>query len=767
MKNRVVCALLVALSLLSSCNRDPEAAKKRYVENGNKYYDKGKYKEALIMYRNALKRDLKYGEAYYRSALAELKLQRFVDAARNLQRAVELQPKNLDAHNRLANLYLNVFMADRKRPKHLMAELKSISEKFSKRFPESYEDAKLKGFIALFERDVPGSLVEFEKANKLKPYQPDLVLVYMQTLAANKQQEEAEKLGYEMLAKDPTALPVYDALVLMYARQNRVADVERILKSKVEKNPGSVQAHLQLAAHYFTVQQREPMMAALRTVSSNEKDFPNGLLQVGDFFLRTREFDLAAQHYQQGIDRTPKEKATYQKRLIEVLVKQNKNHEAVRLVDEILKADPKDNEAIAIRASLSLLTGTKEQLQAAINDLQTVISRTPENPVPRYNLGRALLAKQNPQAARVQFEEAVKLRPDYLPPRIALAQMMVQNREFGKASQMAQEILAYDPNNVPARLLRSRALIAMGETAQARNELSGTAKQFPDLPEARLQMAALDLQEKNFKDAEDSFRKLYQQSSDPRAFMGLVDTHVNQGQHAQAVKLLRDELSKHPDRLEYRVALGNIGLMTKDYKMAIAEFKTVLDKNPRNSQIWVQLSEAYRRTGEVSEAIAATRKAQEVAPTNVAANLQLALLYDTSGQRSQARPVYEEVLKTQPDNAIALNNLAYLLAESGTDLDQALTMAERARRALPNDVDVADTLGWIYIKKNLPESAIPIFKELIAKQPGRSTFHYHLGMALYQKGDKIAAKHALESALQQKPARDEESRIRELMAKIG
>ena len=50
------------------------------------------------MYRNALKRDMRFGEAYYRSALAELKLGRLGEAARDLQRAVELQPENLDAH---------------------------------------------------------------------------------------------------------------------------------------------------------------------------------------------------------------------------------------------------------------------------------------------------------------------------------------------------------------------------------------------------------------------------------------------------------------------------------------------------------------------------------------------------------------------------------------------------------------------------------------------------------------------------------------------
>ena len=102
---KAVSALLVLLCFVAACNRDPNVAKKKYVENGNRYYDKAKYKEALIMYRNALKRDLRYGEAYYRSALAELKLARYAEAAKDLQRAVELQPDNLDQHTYFRNCF--------------------------------------------------------------------------------------------------------------------------------------------------------------------------------------------------------------------------------------------------------------------------------------------------------------------------------------------------------------------------------------------------------------------------------------------------------------------------------------------------------------------------------------------------------------------------------------------------------------------------------------------------------------------------------------
>jgi tetratricopeptide (TPR) repeat protein len=560
MTKRFFCALLVGICLLAACNRDPNVAKKRYVENGNKYFEKGKYKEAVIMYRNALKRDAKYGEAYYRAALAELRLQRYGEAVRDLQRAVELQPENLDALNRLSNLYLNAYLADRKRSKPLLSELTALHDRYLKRFPNTYEEARLKGYLNVFENDVPAALVSFEKANRLKPYQPELVLVLMQTLAASNRIDEAVKLAWETIEKKPDATPVYDALVIHNAKQNNAGEVERILKLKAEKNPKLSDPPIQLAGHYYTTKNREAMMASLERLLGNQKDFPKAHSMVGDFFLRIREYDLAAQHYRKGLQADEKEKAWYNKRLVEVLVRQNKKDEAFALIGEVLKQHPNDDEAIAIRASLSMLAGTRDQIQSAINDLQTVVTRTPQNFVARYNLGRALLARGSWEAAKVQFEESIKLRPDYIPPRLLLAQVLLQNRDFGKAVQMVKETLDYDPNNVPARLLRTRALIGLGELKQARTELNQATQQFPELPEARLQIAALDLRERNFKSAEEGFRKLHTQFNDPRALMGLVDSFVGQGQHATALKLLRDELAKNPERSDYRMALANIAM---------------------------------------------------------------------------------------------------------------------------------------------------------------------------------------------------------------
>ena len=135
-------AFVLLLSFLGGCNRDPNVAKKKYVENGNRYYEKGKYKEALIMYRNALKRDMRYGEAYYRSGLAEMKLGQWGGAARDLQRAVELQPDNLDAHTTSRQSVSERLYAGPEKVETVLTELKGLSDKLAQRFPEQLRRCK-------------------------------------------------------------------------------------------------------------------------------------------------------------------------------------------------------------------------------------------------------------------------------------------------------------------------------------------------------------------------------------------------------------------------------------------------------------------------------------------------------------------------------------------------------------------------------------------------------------------------------------------------
>jgi len=85
-------ALLPALALFAACSQDHNAVKRKFVESGTKYFNIGKYREASIMYRTALRKDPRFGEAYYGEAQSQLKLGNLGLAVDNLRRALELIP---------------------------------------------------------------------------------------------------------------------------------------------------------------------------------------------------------------------------------------------------------------------------------------------------------------------------------------------------------------------------------------------------------------------------------------------------------------------------------------------------------------------------------------------------------------------------------------------------------------------------------------------------------------------------------------------------
>ena len=144
-------ALLPALALLAACSRDPNVVKRKFVESGNKYFQSGKYREASIMYRTALRKDARFGEAYYGEGQSQLKLGNAFLAVVNLRRALELMPESPfrnDARVKLGDLlvrYLEQVRLDRQ----ILAEAVSLSDDLMALDPHSFDSLKLKGEVGL------------------------------------------------------------------------------------------------------------------------------------------------------------------------------------------------------------------------------------------------------------------------------------------------------------------------------------------------------------------------------------------------------------------------------------------------------------------------------------------------------------------------------------------------------------------------------------------------------------------------------------------
>ena len=102
------------------------------------------------------------------------------------------------------------------------------------------------------------------------------------------------------------------------------------------------------------------------------------------------------------------------------------------------------------------------------------------------------------------------------------------------------------------------------------------------------------------------------------------------------------------------------------------------------------------------------------------------------GETAKAETYYRKALQIKPDQPLAANNLAYVMLENRENLDVALTLAQTARRALPNSPSTADTLAWAYYKKGAYGFARDLLEDALKTNVNDSTMQYHLGM-VYSK----------------------------------
>jgi tetratricopeptide (TPR) repeat protein len=239
-----------------------------------------------------------------------------------------------------------------------------------------------------------------------------------------------------------------------------------------------------------------------------------------------------------------------------------------------------------------------------------------------------------------------------------------------------------------------------------------------------------------------------------------------QGQPQRGLSLLQAEAAKHPADKELKLALADATRLAGDHERARSLYEELLREDPRSSSLLVRLANTYYAVGQTQKALDLYTRAIDVNPNDADALYRASIALSELQRRPEALKLCERLVQLQPDNPYYLNNLAYLLAETGGDLDRALTYAQRATRTMPQMPEFTDTLGWIYIKKHIPARAFDLYRELVAKRPSDPLFRYRLALAASQVGDKETAQKAVEAALRLSPPPDQKQQLQELLAAL-
>jgi tetratricopeptide (TPR) repeat protein len=725
----------------------------------------GKYADAQLQYRKSISEDPKFAEGYYRLGVLEYQLKHGIEALDDLQRAVNFDPGNERYGIELANLSLEAYQAMPNR-KNLYEQVAEEADRLLKKDPSSFDGLRLKGDVLVIDRKYDDAMSEFQKANAIKPNNPSVVVAMAQTLFAQKQNREGEELVQQFLNVRKDFPAIYDLLETHYLRNRRVEDATHLLELEIAALPKNANPRLQLASLYRASGRDQEMSRVLENIVADRGNFPSGPIMVGDFYAAYGKWDDALLHYSAGIAQSS-DKDLYRKRIAHALTAAGKRQEAVVELQEILKANPKDADARLARAVLLRESKDAKDRDVAIEELQALAAQYPQDAVVHYNLGVSYLAKNDFGSAWAQLQKSSVLRKDYIAPRLLLAELAQSSHNYSAALDAAGEVLALDPNNFDAQLAKASALVGSKSYQQAESDLNALSKLHPDSKEVTLELAALAAGEKDYAKAERLYRGLYRPgSSDLRPLQGLVALCALEHHPEKAQALLDSELKQAPDSRSVHLLLASFATEERKFDVASQQYRWLQSKDPKSAQPYSSLGHLYQLQGAPQDALASYETAQELAPRDTRILNQIAILESNSGQAKQAIATLNKQLALDPNNAAAMNNLAFNLAETGTDLDRALALAEVVARKFPNDPGVIDTLGWVYTKRGLNQSAIQVLRALVNKSPNEPTFHYHLAVALLQNKQPSDAKRELLAALSQHPPKELSSRIQENLTRV-
>jgi tetratricopeptide (TPR) repeat protein len=123
------------------------------------------------------------------------------------------------------------------------------------------------------------------------------------------------------------------------------------------------------------------------------------------------------------------------------------------------------------------------------------------------------------------------------------------------------------------------------------------------------------------------------------------------------------------------------------------------------------LAKNYLSVGDASDAQQAIASANRA----WAEMLEGGVAFDRADLKSAIRS-YEAALQHGENSGTTANNLAWIYAQQSSNLDRALELAKTAHQALPRDLGVMDTLGFVYLRRREYDQAIQILESAIELQ---------------------------------------------------
>jgi cellulose synthase operon protein C len=754
MKCRTKCLLYVSIisgmCSASGCFASPEARKQNFVKRGDLYFEKGKYREAAIMYQNAVQIDGTFAPAHFKLAQTYLSEANWQGAYAEAARTVELSPTNWKAQVILGNLFLRSGQYQNARDR---------AEIVLKGDPRSAEAQVLLSSADARAGSLPKAIQEAQKAILMDPGRSASYL-NLALLQERDRDSRAAESFHQALSLDPKSMDAILAFGDFCATQKKWADARKEYQAAITLEPQDLRPRDSLAHLYLSKGRKEMAEEVARETKTQLKNNPLAYRMLGDFYISQRETDKALAEFSSLYSEHPHDLGVA-KTYTQLLLLKKQVKQAALVDDDILRHDRADRDGLILRGQIFIEQGRPND---AVRPLEQAITEASNDAAAHYLLGLAYRDTSKLDPAEAEWREAAQLQPRMVEAQRGLASVASRIGDTSLLAESANKLIELEPRAAEGYIFHAMALAKQSNLSAAEADLKKAIKFAPDSAEAYARMGELRLAEKHYDEAEKfDADALQRDPSLENALTGLVSVDLHRKQPEKALQVVKNQLARVPNNSSLYVLLGYVQLQNENPTRAQEAFEKATEVDKNNVQAFLLLAGVQLSLGLPDQAVSTYERALQANPFDVRVHLSFGRLLETRGEWQRAEDLYQKALQIQPDYAPAANSLASLMLQHGGDMNVALTLAQTARHGLPDLPNTADTLGWAYYRNGVYNAAVDLLEQALKGDPHNPTYHYHLGMA-YLKANKYAmARKQLEYTLQISPSCSEAGEIRKLL----
>ncbi|PYI92516.1 MAG: hypothetical protein DME97_09340 [Verrucomicrobia bacterium] len=435
------------------------------------------------------------------------------------------------------------------------------------------------------------------------------------------------------------------------------------------------------------------------------------LIERGYVEHNRQKYEKAIEFYEAALKREPKNPEALRAR-VDALRLLGRLDEAEAAAEDALKLLP-DN--VSLLVERSYVENSRQEYKKAIGFFDAALKREPKNPEALKWKIASLRALRHFDDAKMAAEDALKLLPDNAPILVEAGIAEYGREQYEKAKEFFEVALRHEPKNADALKWRITSLRTLQRFPEAETIAEDALKLLPNNVLLLIERGYVSYDQQQFEKAMEFFAvALKHDSRNPDALRWRAASLRRLRRFMEADKEAETAIGLLPSEPTLLTERALICFDQRQYGRAIDFLNQAIAFDSKNEEAVKWKTNSLGAQQKTDDAIKFLEGLMPQFPMSVDLRVQLGWLYLDREAWDGAENVFLEAGAIVPADSPSLLGRAETFMRQNRS-DEAVRLLRNRLETLPNDLNVRNTLGWIYNQRNDPLSARKEFEAVLAR----------------------------------------------------